>query len=174
MNKLTAQELKQFATQEENVKVMKTLFEAIALSDTITKIVDDKAHEILAKYQFTSDEIVLPNGRVIPSKTILNVNDTYNLKAEDWDVYFQEMDNFYNSDKCPMKPTKQGNCPALESQSIVRNLKIAIADMFAPTLGIKYDQISWKTDSYNNYYDLIMRMFAPQVQTLRTLELLNQ
>ena len=76
------------------------------------------------------------------------------------------MDAFYWSEQCPVKPTKKGHCPALESQSLVREIKIAIANLFAPTLGISYDQISGSLSFYKQYYDLVLSMFAPHVKKL--------
>lgn len=166
MNKLTAQELKEFATKEENVRLMQTLFEAIAFSDTITAIVEKKSTEILAFYQFKTKEVEHPRRGIIPSEVILDHNLVYRLEDADFNLYFKEMNKFYQSEDCPIKPTREGNCPALESQSLVRSLKIQIADFFAPTLGINYDQISSSLKFYDNYYDLIMRMFSQQIKPL--------
>jgi len=165
MNNLTAQELKEFANNEENVKIVKSLFEAIAFSDLITEIVEKKANEILNFYKFETEEEIY-NNRVIPSEVILDQKQAYQLKQEDWNIYFKELESFYYSDDCPVKPTKKGNCPALEAQSFVRTIKIQIADFFAPTLGINYNQISHNLKFYKDYYDLILRIFAPQVKVL--------
>jgi len=165
MNNLTAQELKDFANNEENVKLVKSLFEAIAFSSLITEIVENKANEILAFYQFKSPERELIN-RAIPSEIILNQKDAYQLDETDWNIYFKELESFYYSDDCPVKPTKKGNCPALEAQSFVRDIKIQIANFFAPTLGINYNQISHNLKFYKDYYDLILRIFAPQVKII--------
>jgi len=165
MNKLTAQELKNFCNKEENVKIVKSLFEAIAYSDLITEIVEKKANEILRFYEFKTEEETY-NERVIPSEVILDQKHAYRLKQEDWDLYFKELEHFYYSDDCPVKPTKKGHCPALEAQSFVREIKIQIADFFAPTLGIDYGQISRNLKFYKDYYDLILKMFAPQVKLI--------
>jgi len=165
MNNLTAQELKDFANNEENIKLAQSLFEAIAFSDVITEIVEKKANEILSFYKFETEEEIY-NERVIPSEVILDQKHAYQLKQEDWDIYFKELESFYYSDDCPVKPTKKGNCPALEAQSFVREIKIRIADFFAPTLGINYSQISHSLKFYKDYYDLILRMFAPQVKLI--------
>lgn len=167
MKKLTPQELKQFVEKEENIKVMQSLFEAIAFSETITEIVEKKSTEILAFYKFESKEVSFPNGRVIPSEVILEHKHVFQLEDADFNLYFSEMKAFYNSDQCPIKPKKEDNCPALESQSLVREIKIAIADLFEPTLGISYDQISGSLQYYKTYYDLILTMFAPHVKKLK-------
>lgn len=165
MNKLTAQELKEFSNNEENVNLVKSLFEAIAFSDLITEIVEKKANEILNFYKFET-EAETYNERVIPSEVILEQKYAYQLKQSDWDIYFKELEAFYYSEDCPVKPTKKGFCPALEAQSFVRDVKIQIADFFAPTLGIDYNQISHSLKFYKDYYDLILRMFAPQVKLI--------
>ena len=163
MKKLNTKELKEFVTKEENVRLMQTLFEAIAFSETITAIVEKKANEILGFHKFETEEITL-GERVIASEVILDQKNVYQLKQEDWDVYFKELESFYYSDECPVKPTKQGNCPALESQSLVRTLKREIADFLAPTLGINYGQISGSLKYYDTYYELIMKMFSSQIK----------
>jgi len=165
MNKLTAQELKEFSNNEENVNLVKSLFEAIAFSDLITEIVEKKANEILNFYKFKTEEQTY-NERVIPSEVVTEQKYAYQLKQEDWDIYFKELESFYYSEDCPVKPTKKGHCPALEAQSFVREIKIQIADFFAPTLGIDYAQISRNLKFYKDYYDLILRMFAPQVKLI--------
>lgn len=165
MNKLTAQQLKEFSHNEENVNLVKSLFEAIAFSDLITEIVEKKANEILNFYKFET-EAETHNERVIPSEVILEQKHAYQLKQSDWDIYFKELESFYYSDDCPVKPTKKGHCPALEAQSFVREIKIQIADFFAPTLGIDYGQISRNLKFYKDYYDLILKMFAPQVKLI--------
>jgi len=165
MNKLTAQQLKEFSHNEENVNLVKSLFEAIAFSDLITEIVEKKANEILNFYKFET-EAETYNERVIPSEVILEQKYAYQLKQSDWNIYFKELESFYYSDDCPVKPTKKGHCPALEAQSFVREIKIQIADFFAPTLGIDYGQISRNLKFYKDYYDLILKMFAPQVKLI--------
>ena len=170
MKNLTAQELKAFTEKEENINVMKALFEAIAFSETITEIVETKEREILAFYKFESEEITFDNGRNIPSEIILEPKNAYRLKDEDFQLYIKEMKQFYNSDQCPIKPKKGGNCPALESQSLVREIKIAIADLFAPTLGITYDQISGSLKYYKTYYDLLLTMFSAQIKALQPIQ----
>lgn len=165
MNKLTAQELKGFTNKEENVLIVKSLFEAIAFSSLITEIVEKKANEILNFYKFETEEETY-NEIVIPSEVILDQKNSYRLSKKDWAIYFKEMESFYYSDDCPVKPTKKGFCPALESQSFVRDIKIQIADFFAPTLGINYSQISHNLKFYKDYYDLILKMFAPQVKLI--------
>lgn len=165
MNKLTAQELKDFANNEENVRRMGKLFKAIAFSEIITEIVENKANEILSFHKFAT-EIETYGERVLASEVILDQKNAYRLKQQDWDIYFKELESFYYSDDCPIKPTKKGNCPALESQSLVRNLKIEIAEFFAPTLNISYDQISGSLKFYKEYYDLLLKMFAPQVKAM--------
>ena len=169
MKKLNAQELKKFATNEENVKLMQTLFEAIAFSETITAIVEKKSSEILNFYKFVAPEIRIQSKdgmRFIPSEVILKTNSIYKLKDEDLELYLKKMNEFYQSEECPVKPTKEGNCPALEREAFVRNLKIEIAEFFAPTLGINYDDISGSLKFYKEYYDLIMKMFAPQIKAI--------
>jgi hypothetical protein len=165
MNNLTAQQLKEFSNNEENVKLVKSLFEAIAFSDLITEIVENKANEILNFYKFETEEERY-NERIIPSEVVTEQKNAFLLKQDDWDLYFKELESFYYSDDCPVKPTKKGHCPALEAQSFVREIKVQIANFFAPALGINYNQISGNLKFYKDYYDLILRIFAPQVKQI--------
>lgn len=165
MKKLTALELKKFAENKENIDVVKVLFEAITLCEIITEIVDNKKREILAHHKFESEPLITPS-RTIPSILIIEPKDDYKLKENDFQIFLDELNTFYYSDECPIKPTKIGNCPALEADSLVRDLKIQIADKFEPTLKISYNDISGNLEFYKKYYDFILQVFAPHVKKI--------
>jgi hypothetical protein len=165
MKKLTRLEFKKFVENKENIEIVKTLFEAITLCEIITEIVNNKQREILARHKFQSEEIRTTN-RTIEPIIITEIKDVYMMKESDLTIFLAELDMFYYTDECPIKPSKPGKCPALEAECLVRDLKVQIADKFESTLTISYNDISRNLEFYKQYYEFILQLFAPHVKKL--------
>jgi hypothetical protein len=162
MNKLTADKLRDFTNDPANIKIMEALFMAIAFEQTITEIVNKKQDEVISFYKFkVRDEFSERLGQ----ECVTNHKDAYLMSDEDFEIYHKEMQAFYHSDACPVKPRGKDYCPALEAQSAVRELKRTIADVFEPVLGIGSDTLCRNLKYYNQYFDLIMTLFAPKMKS---------
>lgn len=153
--------LKDLVNNPENVNVVRALFKAEAYSQTITEIVETKQREILNRYKW---QVCNDFNGIIEKTTILDPKQAYKLSDTDFDTYIKELDDFYYSDECPIKPKKQGNCPALEAQTFLRDVKIKIADYFKPFFGYGYDEISRSLDTHKTYFDLMMSLFAHKIK----------
>jgi len=159
--KPTAQSLKAMRENPENIKVVSALFEAIAYCETVRDIIEPKQREILAAYQWTTEISKREPEEVV----ILDPKDIFRLKEDDFQIYLKEMQAFY---KVSIQPSKEGNCPLLEAESLVRDTKARVCDFLAPFIGVNYDDIRVSLDAYKKYFDLILTMFAPHVKQYQT------
>lgn len=161
----TESDIKSLIADTNNVKAMQGLFEAIAFEQTITEIVENKQREILSFYQWHISEKMSDRG--LEDKIILEPKHSYQLEDEDFKIYLAELEEFYYSDACPIKPKSKDCCPALEAQSFVRDIKREIADLFEPYFGFGYDKISYSLKLYKQYFELLMTIFASEVKAIK-------
>lgn len=160
----TESDIKNLIADANNVKAMQALFEAIAFEQLITEIVENKQREILSFYKWNIAKVWVEKGR--EDMIILEPNRAFLLEDEDFKIYLAELEAFYYTDACPVKPKKAGCCPALEAQSFVRDIKVQIADLFAPYFGFGYDVICRNLKHYKQYYDLLLTLFASEVKAI--------
>ena len=150
--------LRAFLRNPSNIGLMKTLFQAVAFCETLRPVITAKQTEIINFYGFETDP------EMGPVEKITTPNLMWTATEEDFALYAKEMDAFYLSEDCPVKPTKAGNCPLLEAEQVIRELKRQIADAFEPYFGFGADRLLTKMDAYDEYFKLLMEMFAPFVK----------
>jgi len=156
----TAQDVKSLIHNENNIKVVKSLFEAIAYCETLRAVIEPKKQEIVDFYKFQVSPDFIHR---MEDRTITKHERMYLADDQDFNIYLAELEKFYYSDACPVKPKRKGNCPLLEAESFVRDVKMQVAEYFAPYFGFGYDRISGSLKLYKQYFDLLMSMFAPVV-----------
>lgn len=162
---MTEQKIKDIISNEENVSVMKSLFEAIAYEETIRSIIEPMQQEIVDFHKFKMAPEWVARG-IRESEIITKPSDMYLASEGDKDLYFKELENGYIKVRC--LPSKKGNCPLLEAESFVRDIKVEVANHFESQIGISYNDISWSLSKYKTYYDLLLTMFAPSVKEMMT------
>lgn len=163
----TASDIKNLVNDADNIKVMTSLFQAIAYYETVRAVIEPKKQAIVDFYKFQKSQewIDREAGRAGEESNLINSPDRMYLAAdEDFNLYLKELEEFYYSDACPFKPERKGNCPLLEAESLVRDVKVQVADYFKPYFGFGYNQISGSLSSYKKYYDLLLSMFAHKIQ----------
>lgn len=158
---LTAGKLQALTNDSANIQAMKALFQAIAFCESLRPIVETKQQEIVSFYKFKVSE---ENKRYEDFDEITKPNRMFLASDEDFRIYDAEMQAFYFSDACPIKPSKSGHCPLLEAEHFVRMLKWEIADLFAPTIGLSCDQLTGTLAGWNQYWEIMLSMFAPKVK----------
>lgn len=163
METLTANGLKALANDTTNITAMKALFQAIAFCESLRPIVEGKQQEIVSFYKFKVSEEVKKHTDY---DEITKPNRMYLASDEDFKIYDSEMQAFYFSSDCPVKPSKAGNCPLLEAEHLVRRLKWEIADLFAPIVGLSCDQLTGNLAGWNQYWEIMLSMFAPKVKEI--------
>lgn len=162
MNIKTAKDVELFVNNPNNIKVVTSLFQMTAFVETVRGVIETKQKDILSFYQFDiAHEWV---GRGVEKEKILKPSETYLLDEQDFNIYLSELKKFYFSDECPFKPSKPDNCPLLEAESKLRDIKREIADYFEPYFGFGYEGICGNLENYRKYYDLLMSMFAHKVK----------
>lgn len=158
---MTLTNLKSFANDPANITAMTGLFQAIAYTETLRPIVEEKQREIIAFYKF---EVSEENRRHKDTKIITEPKHMYLASDKDFQIYDAEMQNFYYSDQCPAKPSKKGNCPLLEAEHLVRRIKWELADLFAPVMGMNCDQLTRSLKNWESYWDIMLGLFAGKVK----------
>lgn len=164
MNKrlITAKDVERFVNNPDNIKVMKALFEAIAFQETVRSVIAPKQQEIIDFYKFKiADKWVKLGDKDLVIDTEKRM---YLADDDDFQIYINELEKFYYSDACPFKPKRKGNCPLLEAESFVRDIKRDVAEFFKDYFGFGYDGICGSLKRYKEYYDLLLTMFAPIVK----------
>lgn len=162
---MTEQKLKNIVSNRDNVSVMKSLFEAIAYEETIRSIIEPMQQEIVDSHRFKIAPEWVARG-IRDSIFVTTPSDMYLASKGDQDLYFKELENGYIKVRC--LPSKKGNCPLLEAESLVRDVKIEVANHFESQIGISYNDISWSLSKYKTYYDLLLTMFAQPVKEMMT------
>lgn len=161
MKTITAKSLKDLVNDENNIKVMRSLFQAVAYCEVVRGVIGPKQQEIIDFYRFEIDEKWIKAGDT--DKRITSEKRMYLASEEDFQIYLNELEKFYYSEECPFKPKEKGNCPLLEAESFVRDVKRDVAEFFKDYFGFGYDEISRSLQNYKEYYELLMTMFADKV-----------
>lgn len=163
----SAKDVEAFVNNSDNIKVMKALFEAIAYQETVRSVIAPKQQEIIDFYKFKIADKWVKLGDL--DEIITSEKRMYLANDDDFQIYLNELEKFYYSDQCPFKPKRKGNCPLLEAESFVRDIKRDVAEFFKDYFGFGYDAISCNLDRYKQYYDLLLTMFASNVESKITL-----
>ena len=162
----TEKDVKSMVNNAENINVIQALFEAVAYCETIRDVIEPKQQEIVSFYKFkVADEWrekKEKHGRTLEFEVIEHPKHMYLSSEEDFQIYMKELKAFYKEKGLKVK--RDGNCPLLEAESMVRDIKMHVADHFEPYFGFGYHSVSHTLDGYRKYYDLLMTMFAPFVK----------
>lgn len=154
----TKDDVRAMSKNESCIKVMTSLFEAMAFCEVIRDIVEPKQQEVIDFYKFkVKDEFVEKRG----IEYIQKPSQMYLADETDWILYQKEMTSFYKERALKHKP---GCCPLLEAESLVRDVKKLVVDTLEPFTGISYDMISWSNKNYDKYFDIQMKLFAPMIK----------
>ena len=154
--KLTAKKLQEMTSDLSCIKVVNTLFIAVAYCETIRAIIEPKQQEIVEFYKFKIAKDMGETG------VIKKHEHMYLASDEDFQIYMKEMDKFH----CEQGFEKPGfeYCPLLMAESALRDVRIQVCNFLKPWIGLKYSDISWKLETHKRYFDLIMTMFAGAVK----------
>jgi hypothetical protein len=158
---MNLQDIKSIANDPANITAMKGLFQAIAYTETLRPIIEGKQREIIEFYKF---EISEENRRNEEMKIISEPKNMYLSSEQDFKIYCDELQLFYYSDLCPVKPSKLGLCPLLEAEHLVRRIKWELADFFAPVMGMNCDQLTRNLKNWESYWDIMLGLFAAKVK----------
>jgi hypothetical protein len=161
--KNTAAQVEAMTQDESCIKAVSALFQAIAFKEVLNAIIEAKQIEIINFYKFKVSDVW--SGRAKPDfEIITEPRHMYLSSDEDMQIYCMELQSFYDSDLCPVKPQKAGNCPLLEAESMERVIFANVVDILASHTGLTYDMISRSLKAHKEYKQLVLSLFAPFVK----------
>ena len=163
LRETTEAKFREMVGDDECIRVVGALFQAIAYCETVRSVIEPKQKEVLAKHQFKiAEKYAERKGK---DRVILDHKHVYLLSDEDFEVYLDEMDAFHKEQGFS-KPARD-YCPLLIAEDLVRKVKIEVTEFLQPYTGISYDKVSYNLDTYKRFFDLILGLFAPKVEILR-------
>jgi hypothetical protein len=155
----TESDMRAMVKNEACITVMTAVFEAMAFCETIRSIVEPKQQEIVSLYKFkVRDEFKERRG----IEVIEFPKHMYLADESDWKLYDNEMIAFYKEQNLKHK---EGCCPLLEAESLVREVKRHAVGILEPFTGISWDNVCWNLKNYEKYMDLMLTLFAPVVKS---------
>ena len=155
----TKEDVKVLASSPECITVMTAVFEAMAFCETIRSIVEPKQNELVDFFKFkVRDEFKERRGIEI----ITEYRQLYMADESDWKLFDKEMVKFYKEQNLKHK---EGCCPLLEAESLVREVKRHAVGILEPFTGVSWDMISCSLKQYEKYIDLQLTLFAPIVKS---------
>lgn len=162
----TAKDIQSMVNNPDNVKVVRTLFAAVAYCETVRDVVVPKQKEILGFYRWTVSQ-ELRDRRGFGDEPVLEPKRSYLLSEDDFRIYDSEMQNFYKESGFKNPP---GHCPLLIAESTVREVKRHVANFLEPYFGFNYDKLitGRLSETADKYFQLIMEVFAEKVKELET------
>lgn len=144
---------------ESCVTAITAVFKAIAFCDTVRSIVEPKQNELINFFKFkVRDEFKERRG----IEVITEYKQLYMADESDWEIFENEMVKFYKEQGLKYK---EGCCPLLEAESLVREVKRHAIGIFEPFTSISLDMLFGNIKLYEKYIDLLLTIFAPIVKT---------
>ncbi len=156
---MKAEDVKKIQDMPHLQTLAKAVFMAMAYTQTVRETIEPKQQEVIDFYKFKVDQ----QWRDIEVGTIItNHKQLYLAHPDDWQLFQREMDKKYV--EVNLIPTKPGNCPLLEAESLERDTKRYFIDGLEPYTGLSFDRlISSGLDNYRKYIDLNLTIFASKV-----------
>lgn len=155
----TEADMRAMVSNEACITVMTAIFEAIAFCETVRSIVEPKQNELVNFFKFkVRDEFKERRG----IEVITEYRQLYMADESDWKLFDNEMVKFYKEQGLKHK---EGCCPLLEAESLVREVKRHAIGILEPFTGVSWDSICWNLKNYEKYMELMLTLFAPVVKT---------
>ena len=155
----TEADMRAMVSNEACITVMTAIFEAIAFCETVRSIVEPKQNELVNFFKFkVRDEFKERRG----IEVITEYRQLYMADESDWKLFDNEIVKFYKEQGLKHK---EGCCPLLEAESLVREVKRHAIGILEPFTGVSWDSICWNLKNYEKYIELMLTLFAPVVKT---------
>ena len=155
----TGSDMRALVDNEACITVMTSVFEAMAFCETIRGIVEPKQNELINFFKFkVRDEF----KERINIEIITKYRQLYMAEESDWEIFDKEMVAFYKEKNLKHK---DGCCPLLEAESLVRDVKRYAVGILEPYTGISWDSVCWNLKNYEKYMELMLTLFAPVVKS---------
>ena len=153
---------KKFTPTKDMVEVADSVFKAMAYVGTLKPIVTGYQEAVLKKHQFVARDI---GQECREGDIILNPEHSYLLEDADFEIYLEEIEEARA--EAGLKVNREGNCPLLEAESLLRDAQRLLVDTMQPITKISTDDALCSKNGLENYRqltDLILKLLAPFVK----------
>ena len=149
-----------FKPTQEMIKATEDLYVAMAFEKTVTPIVLKYQTEILLEKKF---EVVDEFKNDKNEGPIVNPSLTYLMSEADSTVYFSLCNEARI--KAGLKIEKEGHCPMLVAQDIVREAKNVLLTCMHPITGLTLEQArSMSLENFEKYVELTLKLITPHLK----------
>jgi len=155
----TEADMRAMVSNEACITVMTAVFEAIAFCETIRSIVEPKQQEVINFFKFKVQKEFKERRNI---EIITEYKQLYMADESDWKLLDTEMVAFYKEKGLKHK---EGCCPLLEAESLVREVKRHAIGILEPFTGVSWDMLCWNLKQYEKYIELQLTLFAPIVKS---------
>jgi hypothetical protein len=146
-------EKKKFEPTPGMVEAAKTVFIAMAWTETVRPIVEG--------YQKKHLEILQAKNRWT-GEVILNPGESYAMPDSDFLIYNQSCKE--ERDKAGLFVESDDFCPLLVAENMERQAKRALMETMEDIIGIKVDILTGHLKEYKQMIELTLKMLAPYVK----------
>lgn len=159
--KFSKESLKEAVKNKDIQSIAKSVFKAMAYTQTVAEIVKPIQQEIIDFYKF---EIAAkwrePKYRFEGDVLINRPDDMYLADDTDCNIYYEETHKKYLSAGFKLK--EKGYCPLLIAEDLERKVKRAFVDSLEEYIGMNADDLICSgLKHYKAYIEINLRMFAP-------------
>jgi hypothetical protein len=131
-----------FTPTKDMIEAAETVFKAMAYVETLKPVVTGYQEAVLKKHQFEAEGDI-----------VLNPDHCYLLKDTDFEIYLKEINEARV--KAGLKISKEGNCPLLEAETILRDAQRVLVDTMEPVTNLDTDTVLCSKNGMENYKQLI-------------------
>jgi len=140
------------------ISTAEAVFLAQAFVETIRPIVIKYQTQILAENQWK----VRPEYQDgTEEEVITDPSLSYLMSESDFQSYHAKCNEARRT--ANLKVENDDQCPLLVAENLLRKAKIALCNAMEPVTNITYDKVSSTMDSYNRYFELVLRLLGPYV-----------
>ena len=153
---LSVQTIKDIQNDSTAQRLAKAVFLSIAYVQTVREVIEPKQQEVIDffKFKIAKQWRDFEQGEIIKSHKHLYLAD-----ESDWIIFDEEMRRVYK--EVNLIPSKEGNCPLLEAESIEREAKRALVNYLESFTGLSFERMG--ISNYFKYLDIMLTILASKV-----------
>ena len=154
---MTKEQLNKFRPTEAMKTAARTVFMAMAYTQSIKPVVESYQKEIINFYQFEVSPEWIEKGK--PKGKITKSSEMYLATEKDFQLYLKE--SVIAREKAGLKVEDPEHCPLLVAQNIQRIAENILMDTMEALTGINSEKVNFKLDLRKNYLDLCLTLLVP-------------
>lgn len=159
--------LKSMEKNPELIKLAKLVFEAMAFEQVVRETIEPIQLQVLNEMKLQRAEkwkllILAHGGTEEKANELLTLSNVYEAEDDAFLVYNAKCESLY-----PIKPSKEGNCPLLEAESMTRDAKRLFVDATEPYTGLNTDNLLQSANGLENlkeYTELMLKIMSKNIK----------